>query len=151
MCSSVSTIQRLLLPLMRAIIDGAVCDCEDSYGASADDIAQACVMLRNELYDLEDPRNSDCFDVLACQEDDDLASFIGAVLCEAISLFPRPNEDRQELLGICDVNARRIVSDSKYAHLLKRRRAGSILCPLDVRRPVLRVVEGGRSVPDKSG
>jgi hypothetical protein len=132
------------LLLMRAIIDGTMCDCEDSYGASADHIAQACVMLGNELYALEDPRNADYFDVLTCDEDDDLASFMGAVLCEAISLFPRPNEDGQELLGICDVNARRIVGDPKYAHLLKSLRA-------NLRRQDLRVIEGGRQVPDKSG
>jgi hypothetical protein len=142
MRSSVSTIPRRLFQLMLAIIDDAMCDCEDLYGAPAGAIAQACVMLGNELYDLEDPRNADYFDVLACQEDEDLASFIGAVVCEALSLLPRPNEDRENLVDICDVNARRIVSDPKYSRQLNRRRAGSIPCPLDVHRPVLRVVEG---------
>jgi hypothetical protein len=124
----------MLLPLMRAIIDDAVCDCEDSYGASAEAIARVCVMLGDELYHLEDPRNADYFDVLTCDEDDDLASFIGAILFEAFSLLPRPNdEDRGKFFAMCDVNARRIVSDPEYAHLLRRRY-----------KPVLRVIEGGR-------
>jgi hypothetical protein len=86
-------------------------------------MARVCVMLGDELYDLEDPRNADYFDVLTCDADDELAGFVGAVYYEALCLLLRPSDaDREKWLGKCDINARRIVCDPEYAHLLKRRR-----------------------------
>jgi hypothetical protein len=111
----------LLVPFMRAVIEEADCECKQLYEASPDAIAQVCTMLHDELYEVEDQRNADYLNVLARRDNEELATFIGSILYDAMSLLSLPNEDRQSLLGICYVNARRVVSEAEYTRLLRRR------------------------------